>query len=148
MVTISNKLVSIDTNIFVYFFQQHKQFGVAAKSLFELMAQKQTRAVTSIITLTELLSIPTSEEVTEELTARFLETPNLIISEINQTIALDAARIRRLYGIRTPDALQLATALFHKSDFFITSDQRLKSFKDLSIIILNQTTQFDLPKKS
>ncbi len=143
MVTIKNKLLGLDTNIFIYYFQENEEFGLQVKSLFKLLAEKKTKAVTSIITLTELLSLSAADRDIETLTAHFLETPNLLLGDVNQTIGIDAARIRRIYRYRIPDAIQLATALFYKADLFISNDQRLKSFKELPIILLGKNTRFE-----
>lgn len=143
MVTITNNLLGLDTNIFIYYFQQNEEFGLSVRLLFELLAKKKAKAVTSIITLTELLSLPASERDIEALTSHFLETPNLLIGEVNQTIGIEAARIRRVYKFRVPDAIQLATALFYKVDVFITNDQRLKSFSELNIELLSKNTSFE-----
>lgn len=142
MAIITDKLIGIDTNIFIYYFQQNDELGYSAKSLFELLVEGKIKAITSIITLIELLSLPASEKDIDILKAHFLETPNLTIQEINQTIGIEAARIRRVYGFRIPDAIQLATCLYHKTDLFITNDQRLKPFKELSIVFLNRNNKF------
>ncbi|WP_366556963.1 PIN domain-containing protein [Desulfosporosinus sp. BICA1-9] len=42
--------------------------------------------------------------------------------EIDQNIALQAAKLRASYGFKTPDALFLATAIEEKAEAFITND--------------------------
>jgi predicted nucleic acid-binding protein len=64
--------------------------------------------------------------------------PNLTDLEDNMAISLEAARIRREYGLRLPDATQLATAIYAKAKAFITNDHRLKQFKEIKIITLEQ----------
>lgn len=143
MVKVTDKLIGLDTNIFIYYFQKDKEFGLAVRSLFGVLAKKEARAVTSVITLTELLSITATDREVDALKAHFLETPSLIIEDINQTIGTDAARIRRTYGFRTPDAIQLATSLFYKVDVFVTNDKRLKAFKEITIIFLSKDINFE-----
>ena len=55
---------------------------------------------------------------------------------VDRTITVEAARIRREYGFRLPDSIQLATALFGKANALITNDERLKKFKELKVINL------------
>ena len=141
MVEIGGKLIGLDTNIFIYYFAENKEFGSLAKTIFEALSEKKTQAVTSIITLTELLSLPASEKEVEALKTNFLETPNLNTLDINQAISIEAARIRRTYGFRIPDSIQLATCLHLKADIFITNDERLKSFKELPIILINKSAE-------
>ena len=128
-----NKIIGLDTNIFIYYFQQHSQFGDSAKKIFESLVEDNVRAVTSIITLIELLSLKIPEIEVDKFKSLYLETPNLTTIDINQTIGIDAARIRRVYGYRLPDAIQLATCLYAKAEKFITKDLRLKNFPETTI---------------
>lgn len=139
MVKLKNKLIGLDTNIFIYFYEQNQEFGSLAKRVFEKLSAKQAQAVTSIITLTELLSLPASEREVEVLKANFLETPNLTICDFNQTIAIEAGRIRRIYSFRVPDSIQLATSLYQKVDLFLTNDNKLKAFKEIPIVMLGES---------
>lgn len=132
------KLVGLDTNIFVYYFERHPRFGPRTKTIFDLLSQNKLTAVTSLISLTELLSVPASATKIEGLKNLFLSTPNLNSIELNQIIALGAAKIRRDYSFRLPDSIQLATALHTKAQVFITNDRRLKRFKELSILLLSE----------
>ncbi len=141
MVTLKNKLLGLDTNIFIYYLQADEEFGSTVKKIFELLAKNQARAITSVITYLELLSISAEKRDIEILQSHFLETPNLLIQDINQSIASEAAKIRREYGFRTPDAIQLAVCLKHNADFFITNDQKIKSFKEIPVILLSQSPQ-------
>ncbi len=38
---------------------------------------------------------------------------------------------------KTPDAIQVATALFGSADYFLTNDVRLKAIKETEIVILD-----------
>lgn len=131
------KTVGLDTNIFIYFFEQNPEFSSRAKIIFDALSSGKQSAVTSIISLIEILSPDfLSKEAVSETEAKFFDIPNLKILELDQTIGLKAAEIRREYGFRLSDAVQLATALSVKAKVFITNDQRLKSFKKLKVISL------------
>ncbi len=131
-----NKIIGLDTNIFIYYFQQHPQFGVPVKKIFVSLVEDKVKAITSIITLIELLALKIPETEVEKFKSLYLETPNLTTIDIHQTIGIEAARIRRVYGYRLPDAIQLATCLYAKTDKFITNDLRLKNFPELKIDII------------
>lgn len=140
MTTLSNfKLVGIDSNIFIYYFEENAQFDKASKKIFDGLSVKIIHGVTSVLTLAEVLSkkgLP--DNIALDLEESFFEIPNLAILEVNRSIAKDAAKIRRKYGFRTPDAIQLATALNSKAKAFITNDERLKRFKELKVILLSE----------
>lgn len=128
--------VGIDTNVFIYYFQQHPQFGYKAKNIFQSVTTGEIKAITSIVTLIELLSLGGPDEDIEKLKTVYLQTPNLKTFDITQTIGIEAARIRRNYGYRIPDSIQLATSLYAKASVFITNDKRLQGFKEIEIRLL------------
>lgn len=132
------KTVALDSNIFSYQFHQDPTFGPLAKQVFEAASQDKLQVVTSVITLIEVLSVKAPLSKLAQLKELLLRTPNLIIVDVNQDLAIEAARIRRKYGFRTPDAIQLATAKLTRVKAFLTNDQKLKSFKALKIILLSE----------
>jgi len=132
------KLVGLDTNIFVYQFAKHPDFFTPTRRLFQLLEQSHLKGVTSIITLTEILALPAPQEILTEIEETFFSTPNLNILDVDGNIAKEAASIRRDYRYRSPDAIQLATALLAKADRFITNDKRLTSFRGVKIQLLSE----------
>ncbi len=130
------KEVALDTNIFIYYFHNHPEFGPKTREIFLALMAGDLRATTSIITLIELLSKKAPGLRIKELHEELLTTPNLTIFPVESKVALEAAKIRRKYGFRVPDSIQLATAIFAKSNAFITNDERLRGFKRLPIILL------------
>ena len=53
-------------------------------------------------------------------------------------IAENAAKLRADYNLRTPDAIQMATAIYAGASFFLTNDIRLPSLPALTVLGLNQ----------
>ena len=49
---------------------------------------------------------------------------------LNSEIASLFAKVRADYNIKTPDAVQLASAQYAKADLFVTNDDRLSRFQD------------------
>jgi predicted nucleic acid-binding protein len=70
--------------------------------------------------------------------------PNLTIPFIDLTVADKAAALRGSFGLKTPDALQLATGIVHKASGFITFDKEIaKAASLIQIIIPNETSPVD-----
>jgi predicted nucleic acid-binding protein len=136
-----NNLIGLDTNIFIYYLHQDPLFGEKAKYIFSELIANKIKILTSVITLTELLSLKQSDKDTTKLKNFFFEIPNLETKVVSEAIALEAARIRRLHGFHLPDALQLATALTGKADMFITNDTKLRKCKEIKILSLHQFTK-------
>ena len=132
------QVAALDTNIFIYYFQKHPEFGPFVKPLFESILTNKLKAVTSIIAITELLSLKAPQKDVDKLRTLFLEIPNLRTIDVNERIALDAAHIRRSYGFRLPDSIQLATAQNAKAEIFITNDKRLNGYKGIQIKMLRE----------
>ncbi len=131
------KVAALDTNIFIYYFEDNLLFAEKSEAIFDALAQGRLRAATSIITLSEILSASRFDKTAvKETRKQFLQVPNLEIYSVDEAIALKSAEIRRKYGFKLFDSIQLATALVSKAKVFITNDDRLKSFKEIKVVNL------------
>lgn len=134
----NKKLVCLDSNIFIYHFESHPEFSRYTKPIFGQLTHNKLEATTSTISLIEALSFPLPNKILAEIEEAFLNLPNLSIIDINKEVAKEAARIRRTHNFRLGDAIQLATAVCSKANTFITNDKRLKSFKELRVMLLSE----------
>ena len=132
------KLVGLDTNIFIYHFEDNQQFAYYTQPIFEGLSKGKFKAVTSVVSVIEALSYPSPQDILTNIEEGFKTTPNLTICDVDHHLAIEAAKIRRNYGFRLPDSVQLATALKSKAQAFISNDDRLKRFKELPIILLRK----------
>jgi predicted nucleic acid-binding protein len=128
--------VAIDSNILIYYFQKHPHFGPIVRDIFYLFLSSQTKVITSTISLAEVLSIKGDNKLVSKLQKDFITIPFLQILPVNENIAIKAANIRRTYGYKLPDAIQLATAIAGNAQVFISNDKRLASFRKLPVILL------------
>ena len=55
-----------------------------------------------------------------------------------QEIAEEAARLRAAHKIRTPDSIQLATAINGGASFFLTNDDRLPELPGLTMLVMDE----------
>jgi predicted nucleic acid-binding protein len=119
-----------DTNIFIYFFENHGEQGNSARGLRERMLRRGDQLITSAMTVGEILVKPRQrqdldrcKEYERAITATALVLP----------FDLDAARrfsaLRLDRSLRAPDAIQLACAATVDTDLFITNDSRLSGLK-------------------
>lgn len=95
--------------------------------------------MTSTITLTEVLVHPLRNG-DAALAHRYLDillhAPTLAIAPITADIAERAAYLRAAHNLRTPDALQVATALQAGASSFVTNDVRLRNVPGIRVIVL------------
>jgi len=121
--------IALDSNIFIYAIENNEQLGDLARAFFEKIAVEKPQIVTSVLTIQEIL-VPTYREHLEEKIPTYLEFvtgggANLVV-DYTKPIALLAAQIRGDFPkVRTPDAIQIATAQFMECTEFITADKRL-----------------------
>lgn len=100
--------------------------SAAAIVIDELVAEGANAAVVSALLATETLVRPfragTAAIGTVETFLRHF--PNLRIRDVDYDIAREAARVRALTGLKTPDAIVLATALTERIDTIVANDDR------------------------
>ena len=132
--------IAIDTNAFIYLMERHPKYFNVVRELFNAVEIGKVYAVSSVLLVTEVLTKPLKDG-NKGLADRYLAFvstfPNLGLREIDQNVALRAAKLRARYGFKTPDALFLATAMEEKAEAFITNDVRLQRIEDIEIVLLN-----------
>lgn len=133
------KRVALDSMIFIYQFGKHPRFYPFVYYIFSLLNKKKLYVFTSLISLIETISFSELEvkpELIESYKNFFIKTENLETVNPNFEIADQAASLRRKYDLRTPDVIQLATAMISKAEVFITNDDRFRKIKELPILLL------------
>ena len=117
--------VAIDTAPFIYLIERASRFPAIIRPVFQSMDAGKLTAVTSTLTLLETLVQPFRANY-PSLAARYEEllskSRGLQLKEISQETCRAAAQLRAAYGIKTPDALQLATAILSACPVFLTND--------------------------
>jgi predicted nucleic acid-binding protein len=106
--------IALDTSIFIYHLEANTKYLALTDCVFSWLDANTSAAVTSVITMTELLVKPyrESDEETVDKCFTLLSTyPSLEWISPTLEIADRAAEIRAVHRLRTPDALQAATAL-------------------------------------
>jgi predicted nucleic acid-binding protein len=69
------------------------------------------------------------------------KTKGLKILPLSTEIAEEAASLRTIYNIHTPDAIQMATAIKSNASFFLTNDLSLPSIPKLKVLTLEALKQ-------
>lgn len=133
--------IALDTNIFIYALNNNPKFPIAVE-LIKHLPYSNHRIYTSTITLTEIV-VPLYIKDKPERISKYIDFVSgygrTMILDVDQSIAIKAAEMRAVYRLKTPDAIQLATALVCKADVFITADQgyKIEKIDNLKIIKLS-----------
>jgi predicted nucleic acid-binding protein len=136
-----HRRIALDTSIFIYQLEGNPKYLALADSVFAWVERAGHAAVTSTITMTELL-VPSYREGDENKVDEFyglLSTyPNLRWISPDLEVADLAARLRAAYRLRTPDALQAATAQREGATGFVTNDPVFARMKEFETVVLDQ----------
>lgn len=126
-------LLAIDSMLFIYHLESYQSYVGKTTKLFKDVYRGKSHAVTSVVSLIETLSAPKLEQDPEKVdlfTRFFYETHNLTTVDVSGDIAQEAALLRRRYiTLRTPDSIQLATAIVKNAQIFVTNDKKLQNLK-------------------
>jgi predicted nucleic acid-binding protein len=132
-----HRRVALDTSVFIYQLEENPRYIVLTDCIFAWLERPHHSAVTSTLTMTELLVQPYRDGSQHRVNAFYalLSTfPNLEWIAPGLDVADVAARVRASHRLRTPDALQAATAIQAQATGFITNDpifDRVEAFETL-----------------
>jgi len=137
--TINGEWVFIDTAPLIYFVERKPIYADILRPVFNAIDTEELYAVTSTITYSEALVIPCRQEnwdLVEQYETLFLETPTLTIAPFDLELAKRTAEIRAKFGLKTPDAIQWATAVQYGVKFFLTNDRGFKRFSNPQVLLI------------
>jgi len=129
--------------LFIYLMESTARYESLVDLLFERVEKGKHEAITSTLSLTEIMTLPYRDyrdqglEAFDQFRSMLMEFPHLKILPLDAPTALLAASVRARYKVRTPDAIQLATALQHGSTAFVTNDRPLAKVKDIQVLLLD-----------
>lgn len=135
------KTIFIDTAPIIYFIEAHPVYGSISKTIVEYFQSKKLIAYSSVITITEVIAKPINLnkiQLVNEFLNFLKHGQNFTIVDINSEIAEKAGILRGKHKfLKTIDAIQVAAAIFLKTDVFISNDKKLKAIQEIKTIILS-----------
>jgi len=132
--------VFLDTAPLVYFVEERQPYADLLTPFFEAVDAEKIHVFTTTVTFSEALVVPYRQKGLD-LVARYetllLETPTLTIVPFDLKLAKMAAEVRAQHGLKTPDAIQWATAVLCGTRFFLTNDNGFKKFSTPQVLLLD-----------
>ena len=132
--------VALDTAIFVYFIEEHPQYLPLVDPLFEAIAAGELEAVTSSLTLLEVLVVPfrfANAALIHQYDVLLTKSRGLRLVDLDRDFLRAVAQLRAATRVKTPDAIQLTAAIATGCSVFLTNDSRLPKVPGLRILQLD-----------
>jgi len=137
----ANGTVYLDANGFIYSIERIDPYRSILDALWLTVSAGQVKVVTSELTLLEVLVKPlkVGDATTATLFRTVLKhTPDVQMLPITQSVLEAAANLRATLGLKTPDAVHVATALLNNSMLFVTNDSAFRRVADLNVTVLSE----------
>lgn len=133
--------VYLDANGFIYSIERIDPYRAMLDTLWQTVSTGQITVVTSELTLLEVLVKPlkVGDATTATLFRTVLRhTPDVQMLPITQSVLEAAANLRATLGLRTPDAIHIATASLNGCLLFVTNDSAFRRVSDLTVTVLSE----------
>ena len=129
----------LDANLYIYAFEGIDTYRMRMAGLLAAIDRQGVRVVASELLLTELLPRP-MKDGRQDLVDRYLElfqsTRRFHLAPVDRRVILRSVHLRADFGLRSMDALHLATAFVHDCETFVTNDRRLARVDWLRVLTL------------
>ena len=136
----NHSVIGLDTSLFIYHLEDHPRYAPLSEIVFTALEKGSHKGITSYLTLMEILIKPKTEglpQVARDYEYYLTTFPNLTFYEMGLDVARKASDLRAAERIKTPDAIQLATAILYGATVFLTNDKTLERVKGVDILILD-----------
>jgi predicted nucleic acid-binding protein len=130
-------MIALDTAPIIYYVEAHPEFGPKIRPILDAIIQGEINATVSSLAHTELLTLPLKnqdEHLIETYDQLLRGTKHLHTQPVTTDIARAAVVLRATYGLRTPDAIHMATAILANAECFITNDHKLCRVQEIKVL--------------
>ena len=138
---IGSRTVYLDANVFIYVVEEAPLYLGAIQPLFEAVERGDARAVTSEITLAEVLVHPlrAGDAEREAAFSRSVRTRGgLVVAPVSRAVLVEAARLRATTRMKLPDAIHAATARLSGCTVLLTNDAGIAAVAGVEVVRLSE----------
>lgn len=138
--SLRGKVIALDTAPVIYYIERNPLYIDLVRAFFQAVSRGECAVVTSVVTWLEGLVIPMrrgNTDLVRQYRDLLFNTEGITTISLSPNIAQEAARLRAFHDLRTPDSIQMATAISMEASFFLTNDTRLPSLPNLKTLILD-----------
>ncbi len=135
-----HRSIALDTSAFIYFVEQHPRYFPLCEKLFAGIETGRFTACTSTLTLLEVLVQPyrlQKDDIVLKFYALLTSYPNLTWVPVGLNVADKAAQLRAAHRLKTPDAIQAASAIAAGATGFICNDRAFRNVEGFDCFIID-----------
>jgi predicted nucleic acid-binding protein len=132
--------LAFDTAPIIYFVEANPVYDKLVSNIFDRVAAGTLEGWTSVISLSEVLVQPIvsgRNDLQQTYRELLLKSSNFHTNPINAAVAETPARMRANYGLRLPDAIQIAFAIDVGCQAIVCNDRSMRRVTELSVLILD-----------
>ena len=132
--------IALDSNIFIYELDANPRYATYARHVFQWLAEPHHSALTSTLTMTEVLTRPYAVGATRQANEYYgllSNYPHLDWIAPDLVTADLAAQFRAGHRMRTPDAIQAATAVCSGATGLVSNDRVFERVKGFETLVLD-----------
>jgi predicted nucleic acid-binding protein len=141
---LKGQYIFLDTAPLIYFIEGNTEFQQILSNIFNWVDKGELTFISSTITLLEVLVKPLKEnlpDIVEKYTNILTSSKGIDIFDLTISVAKEASKLRSKYNLRTPDAIQLVTAITYDANIFFTNDSKLKIVTEIEVAVLSELRQ-------
>ena len=138
---IGSRTVYLDANLFIYAVENVDPYARSLVPLFDALRAETVQAVTSEITLAEVLVHPlrAGDAEREAAFSRSVRTRDgLVVAPVSRAVLVEAARLRATTRMKLPDAIHAATARLSGCTVLLTNDAGIAAVAGAEVVRLSE----------
>lgn len=133
--------VVIDTNVFIYLFEDDPHFGEVSEFIFRQVEQDAFHAVVTPITAAEIITKPlrlNRPDLADRCRSKLRRLKNIERVDIPFRTGELAGALRAKYTLPLPDLMQAAVAMQSDRPSLITNDKNLRQIEEIDVFLLEE----------
>ena len=133
--------LGLDTAPIIYFVEANPTYDKLVTNIFNRVAAGELEGWTSVISLSEVFVQPihsNRKDLQKQYRELLLNSTNFHTLPITAAVAEEAARLRGMYALRLPDAIQIAFAINAGCDANVCSDRSMQRVAEIGVLLLDE----------
>lgn len=131
--------VYLDTSPIIYSVEKHADYWQILVPLWQSLKNSEIEVFTGELTLLETLVQPLKQnnQILAAAYETLLTNTEIKLLPISREVLREAANLRAVQNLKTPDAIHAATAFSANCEYLITNDNGFKRLSNINIITLS-----------